>query len=152
MAARITELVNAVLEQEARAPPLSGAQVLDLIDLGGSDGGAEARRPARLPARPPDHTQTRLSRRAAGPTERCLAPPVAAHLSAAQRTPWRGWAARPCSQAASGQCLGRSPPHAGAPHPSLEHSPGGGCRHARRRCQAFCQRPCQAAGSGHQGR
>ncbi len=65
MAARITELVNAVLEQEARAPPLSGAQVLDLIDLGGSDGGAEARRPARLPARPPDHTQTRLSRRAA---------------------------------------------------------------------------------------
>ncbi len=59
MAARITELVNAVLEQEARAPPLSGAQVLDLIDLGGSDGGAEARRPARLPARPPDHPTTR---------------------------------------------------------------------------------------------
>ena len=49
MAARITERVNAVLEAEERAPPLSCEAVLDLIDLGGSKGGSEVLSPtARL--------------------------------------------------------------------------------------------------------
>lgn len=49
MAARITELVNAVLEAEEGAPPLKCEAVLDLIDLGGSKGGSEVPSPpARL--------------------------------------------------------------------------------------------------------
>ncbi|KAK9825413.1 hypothetical protein WJX81_003131 [Elliptochloris bilobata] len=43
MAARITELVNAVLSVEAGAPALSSEEVLDLIDLGDSAGGSQGR-------------------------------------------------------------------------------------------------------------
>ena len=48
MAARITELVNAVLEAEEGAPPLRREAVLDLIDLGGSKGGSEVLSPPAL--------------------------------------------------------------------------------------------------------
>ena len=41
MADRITQLVNDVLQEEAGGPHLSPAQVLDLIDYGDSEGGAQ---------------------------------------------------------------------------------------------------------------
>ena len=51
MAGRISELVNAVLRAEEGASALSSAQVLDLIDLGGSPGGSVVRISCRTPLR-----------------------------------------------------------------------------------------------------
>ncbi len=111
MAARITELVNAVLEQEAGAPPLSGAQVLDLIDLGGSDGGAQAR------ARPPDRARPSRQGGAASAGAAGAAPSASSHAPpAAQRM--RGTAVDGVHRQGdpAGSVLARrSPPHAGPP-------------------------------------